>query len=384
MKIVKPNYRNRSIVNLMSSIGQSFGWKSSYNPLAGFKIKNKKIILIIIDGLGYNWLNKYAKESFLYKHLKRKITTVFPSTTLTAITSFCTGLPAQQSAMTGWYMYTKETGSILVPLPFQTRAGRNNLADCGISVSDICVSKSIYKSIGVKTNKIISGDYIDSPFNKTINNSDVGLPYTTMSDFFSQVSKILASRTNESFTHAYWAEFDYFLHRYGVKSKKVRDHFYKIDRGIERVSKKIDNDTTVIITADHGQVTTYNSKHIIKMQEHPKFYDTLRLPLCGEGRAAYCYVKPDRVNDFKKYVKTIFRNVCSMYKSIDLIERGYFGLGEVNDSIYDRVGDYILVMKNDYIMKDFVLGEEKKIMIGNHGGLSEDEMFVPLITINNQ
>jgi hypothetical protein len=38
-------------------------------------------------------------------------------------------------------------------------------------------------------------------------------------------------------------------------------------------------------------------------------------------------------------------------------------------------------MKDNYIMKDLVLGEEQNIYIGNHGGVSKEEMFVPLVVI---
>ncbi len=38
-------------------------------------------------------------------------------------------------------------------------------------------------------------------------------------------------------------------------------------------------------------------------------------------------------------------------------------------------------MKGNYIIKDFILGEEKKFLIGHHGGVSKDEMFVLLMVV---
>ena len=49
-----PNYKDGSIVNLMSSINKAFGGRSSYQPLKNFDIADiskKNIVLIIIDGI---------------------------------------------------------------------------------------------------------------------------------------------------------------------------------------------------------------------------------------------------------------------------------------------------------------------------------------------
>jgi hypothetical protein len=105
------------------------------------------------------------------------------------------------------------------------------------------------------------------------------------------------------------------------------------------------------------------------------------MPLSGEPRVVYCYVNPQKIKDFENYVKTEFKDACDLYKSDELIKDNYFGLFEPNEKLKDRIGDYILIMKENYIMKDLVLGEEQHVYVGNHGGVSEEEMFVPLIVI---
>jgi hypothetical protein len=70
-----------------------------------------------------------------------------------------------------------------------------------------------------------------------------------------------------------------------------------------------------------------------------------------------------------------------MFRSEDLIANNYFGLFEPNPRLFERVGDYVLVMKENYVLRDSLLGESRPAHIGYHGGVSQEEMFVPLVVI---
>ncbi len=73
-----------------------------------------------------------------------------------------------------------------------------------------------------------------------------------------------------------------------------------------------------------------------------------------------------------------------MFKSKELIDKNWFGLGELNPKLIDRIGDYVLVAKENYAIKDKVdrMGKKSKTKYGaDHGGVSKEEMFVPLIVL---
>jgi hypothetical protein len=67
-------------------------------------------------------------------------------------------------------------------------------------------------------------------------------------------------------------------------------------------------------------------------------------------------------------------------KGSDVLKRKLYGLGENHPEMKYRIGDYMLLMKKNYSIyysKSFA----KNAMKGNHSGLSEDEMIVPLVAI---
>lgn len=62
-----------------------------------------------------------------------------------------------------------------------------------------------------------------------------------------------------------------------------------------------------------------------------------------------------------------------------LLDEGWFGAGDLHPRLAERVGDFVLLMREPYTIKDWVAGEPRHPHIGNHGGLSADEMHIPLV-----
>jgi len=366
----------------MSSIKKSYGGKSLYAPLKDFDTSKfcKNIVLIIVDGLGYEFLTKHKKNSFLYQHCLRKITSVFPPTTASALTAFNTGVAPQQHTLTGWFVYLKEIGIVSAILPFVSRAGKFKLDKGNITYNDIFDSKTFYEELGTPSYQLLSKQYYNSEHATSLGKGAEIIPFSDLDDFFRKIGKTAKAR-GRKFISAYWDRLDALSHAEGTESERTIRHFRELDKKISELAKSLkDTNTTIIVTADHGLVNRSKDK-IIDLKNHPKLQDMLVVPLTGDARTVYCYVRPDATKQFEKYVKTKLRKFCELYKSDDLIERGFFGLYKPHKKLKDRVGDYTIIMKENYIIQDHVPGAEKKNHIGRHGGISKEEMYVPLIVI---
>jgi arylsulfatase A-like enzyme len=152
-----------------------------------------------------------------------------------------------------------------------------------------------------------------------------------------------------------------------------------VDAGFARLLAELaGTDTLVVATADHGFVDTHREK-VIELDDHPDLAETLLVPLCGEPRVAYCYVRPSAQRAFEHYVETRLSHCATLARSADLIAQGWFGPGAAHPHLAERIGDYTLVMKDGYAIRDQVPGERRHRQIGVHGGTSEEEMLVPLV-----
>ena len=384
-----PNYRNGSIVNLMSSIGRAFNVKSSVLPL---KIlppeelkKAKNIILIVIDGMGYEFIKSRGKKTILNEYLTGSMTSVFPATTAAAVTSYLTGNYPKQHANTGWYVYLKEIGKVCSILPYITREGSISLTKYNVEISEILKEKSFSSKIRNKNFVIQPEDIAYSEYSTLMSKNSRILAYRNLNGLFNNIKKAIKTNSKKKYIYAYYPELDRYHHHYGVDSEISLRHFNEIDKKLREFIKYIKKtDSILIITSDHGFVNSPKEK-IIWLEDYPKIKACLKEPLSGEPRLVYCYVISKKKKEFARYIKTEFKKYCWIYKSKDLVKKNFFGFGKLSPKLLDRVGDYTLIMKENYVLKDIVFGEEKKkLKKGYHGGVSKEEMLVPFVVVNFQ
>ncbi len=385
--MIQPNYENGSIINLVSSITTALGNSpATHKPLSflesDFISKKKNVVFIVLDGLGYNFI-KDQGSSFIKRNIVGSCTSVFPSTTATAITSFLTGMSPAQHAVTGWFVYLKELGTISAILPFKPRYGGEIFSKSDIFAKDIFRQSTIFEKFNRKS-FTLSNDYIiNSDYTKFYSKGSTSVAYKkeNIENFVMNLRTLVQDIPEEKFIYAYWPTFDTLAHKNGIHSLNCKNHYQELSRALENFVYSINNtDTVVIVTADHGLIDS-PKEAFIDLDLHPKLRDTLVMPLSGDPRAAYCYVKQGMTDIFENYVHEHLADVCSMFKSAELVERHFFGLDVPNPKLWDRIGDYVLIPKENYVIKDKVLGESPHYYTGHHGGVSEDEMYVPVIVI---
>ncbi len=153
MEMHRPDYRGGSIVNLMASIQVGLGAASEYQVLPqldpGTLAGSGNVLLVIVDGMGTNFLRSQTPSGFLHRHQVTSLTSVFPATTASAMTSFFTGTAPQQHGITGWYMYFRELGTVFTVLPFRPRYGAKSLPGAGVDAGRFFNHSSIFGRIQV-------------------------------------------------------------------------------------------------------------------------------------------------------------------------------------------------------------------------------------------
>lgn len=384
MQAVKPDYAGGSIVNLMATLQGALGGPAHpYPPLrefpSGLLEGARHLLLLVIDGLGWHTLREVAPQSTLAAHLLGPLTSVFPSTTAAAIPVFLTGLAPQQHALTGWHMYCEEVDDTLVVLPLERRGGGALPPD--FDPRGLFPAPPIYPRLPVECSVVTPAYILNSTFNRLHSEGAAGLGYYSLSQLVDRVLGRLAAPAARQFVYAYYPGLDSCAHEHGIGSRKVARLLGEIDREFTRLLGALaGSDTLVLVTADHGFIDARRSGHV-ELSRHPRLAGLLARPLCGERRLAFCYLKPGCGPAFEAYVANELADHAQARPSEALVAEGWFGLGAPAAALASRVGDYTLMMKQHCTIKDWVRGERRHTLIGVHGGVSPQEMTVPLVAV---
>jgi hypothetical protein len=84
---------------------------------------------------------------------------------------------------------------------------------------------------------------------------------------------------------------------------------------------------------------------------------------------------------FETYVKRHLGHACEILSNQDFLAEGWLGPGPTHPQLATRIGDFVLLMKDDWTIKDWMEGEKHYGQLGVHGGASEAEMLVPLVIL---
>ncbi|MCB1761366.1 MAG: alkaline phosphatase family protein [Gammaproteobacteria bacterium] len=378
-----PDYYGGGITNLLASLCRAMGGgETGYPGLSGFDpqrlARARHIVLLVIDGLGYDYLCSAGAGSLMASHCRARLTSVCPSTTTTAIPLFLTGLPPQQHGFTGWFTYFSELGSVLAVLPFRARLGGASL-ETVLQPTDLSAVTPLSGRIAWPSRQLMPQWIADSCFNRSYSGASRIGAFADLAGLRRALKRALWRANGQSYSYLYWPEFDSLAHHYGVQSREVALHFAELDALFGQLKEDLrGSDTLLLVTADHGFIDT-TPQRTISLQNHPELQRMLMTPLCGEPRFAFSYIHPRRQRDFEQYAAERFAEQLWLLPSEQLLEAGWFGLGEPHPRLHQRIGHYALVMKENWTIIGTLPGERAPGHIGVHGGVSAAEMHVPLI-----
>lgn len=349
--------------------------------------KKKEVIVFALDALSFNYF--YSDIMPKIKNMKKKyasaITSVFPTTSATCWTSVLTNSFPSEHAIYGtsfkleganmnyvWHRNYFCHGNRIIP------------NQCKSSKFRLVLSKGNIFQFLLKKNILtydIGHYFEDNPSNPLLDNITKGAiriksrkkyfdliekPNELLMYSLDEIKEILDYSNEKKLIWSY-IDTDNFIHHHGYKLlTKIMEWEKLFDFWDDYFSE----DRAFLFIADHGQIPQNNVMvDILKESESNK-------ELCcntgGAGRIIYVFPKPEMKQKIYKWLCDKIGDSGKIFTKEEIINAG---LIKVNANGLNRIGDYIAI---GYQSNFPSTGPN---YLFEHGALSEDEMFVPLVVM---
>jgi len=343
----------------------------------------KNIILMVVDGMGYNYISSKPELVCLNQHLIGSMDSVFPTSTAAAIPSFLSGVSPAQHGVFGWFQWLPEVGILAKSLPFRSRTGNIDLRAAGVRIEDCLDFPSFFEDITIKSYSHGPDFITDEPFNVYATRGSERVSYDTPARMLSKLASACQRGSGQQYHYVYYPFFDSSCHAHGLHSDKTLQEAISIDAFVARLKQNIGGEETIVIlTADHGMLDIPTEKQLC-MNDYPTLTGLMSGPLSGEPRVSYCSVRSEHKKEFEKRFQSTLGDFADLIEPRKLMANCWFGFEKAwtGSGIQRSLCDYVILMKDHYTLVDQLPGEGPHQFIGMHGGVTKDEMRVPLVLL---
>ena len=378
-KIILPNYEH-CILNTITSILKYYNVNTPYSSLRSLdeklSKKYKNVILIVLDGMGSHILDSLSPDGFFKNNQSDIVTSVYPSTTTAALTTYYSGQPPIETGWIAWSQYFKEYGRAIDMFSHKESYLGENLNFSNLNVFDnIMKHGTVFERIEKASPHVKAYEVTPLYSERRAKRS---VTADNLEELLESV-EILCQTHGEKFIMAYCDNPDGLLHKYGTSSQEAKDFISQAEEKISELYKKLPEDTLVIISADHGHK---DIEKVYTLLDYPEILECLILPPSLESRVIAFWVKDEMKKEFEERFNKNFGEEFLLLTSKEFLEKNFLGYGKKHPKIDDFIGNYVaLSTSNSIIRLETFLAEGKPIKKSTHCGLSKEEMEVPVIVL---
>ena len=334
-----------------------------------------RTVLLLIDGLGHHQLTERTTAASastgnlaptLTTFSSSTITTVAPSTTASALTSLVTGTSPLDHGIVGYRM-DMGRGDIMNSLRWHN--GTRDLRPV-YPPSDV---QPIPPFAGYRVPVVSRAELEGTGFTEAHLRGSRPIGWRTVSSLITQVVRALDGGSD--FVYAYYDGIDKIAHEYGFGDFYDNELAF-VDRLVESLLGSLPTDTTLAVTADHGQVQV--DDRIIELD--PTVLGCVSHQ-SGEGRFRWLHAPVSRRTDLLARCLDLYSDVAWVVTKDRILDERWLGPaqgGSARDDVVRRLGDVALVPFAPVSFHD-PLDSGPFSLVCRHGSLTEHEMHVPLL-----
>jgi hypothetical protein len=395
--LVVPDYGGTTLANVPATVAALLGAPVAglpplYEPLWRPVGNNlKRVVVLLLDSLGWNMvqpllpeLEPLMKEVTLFD----RITSIFPSTTVAALTSLWTGYAPAQHGLVGLRLFFPEQAVLGQMLRFSPNFASfpDSLIDAGVSPAHFLPVPGFAEQLaaaGIPSYSFKGYNIIDSALSH-MHDRGVSESYgvETFADLMVQIRSLLERTAGQPlYAYGYWSSIDTLSHIRGYDHPatvaELRSIVYLLRRELlDKLTLAARRDTLLCIVADHGQVISSPADHVY-LESHPELMHLLLMRPAGEPRTAYFYARQGKQTELLAYCREYLHHALAAIPSPLALDAGLLGPTPHAPETLLRLGDVLVTMRHNHLLLTPDEREKAGGMPGRHAGMTAAEMFVP-------
>ena len=365
-----PRYGSRCLDVVLPAAATAIG-------VSGFDVdlripRAHSVALLFIDGLGWRQLLQHSELApticamAAVPGAEEGIDASFPTTTPVSLATLGTGMPPGLHGIVGPRFWLPEENKMLLPLSWGSDP-RPEVVQPHDTVLDIC------EQSGVATTQV--GPRMHAGTGLTIAALG-GRGYAGADTLGEKVAEaVSAARHLPALFTVYYGELDKVGHIHGVDSEHWRAELQEVDRFVDLLLRSLPSGTTVLLTSDHGMMDCPQQQRVDVEQPHLR--QGVR-KIGGEPRMRQVYLRGgEHPGEVAQRWGDWLGDRAEVVTRDDAVAAGLFGT--VAPEYRGRIGDVLAIAAPGVRLASDRVDATVSALPGQHGGLTSDEVLVPLL-----
>lgn len=401
---VKPTYDGRCFPAVPASIAGLLGRGPialAPEALAGLPDRYRAVVLILADGFGWRFFERYADYPALRRFTDHgtatKITAQFPSTTAAHITSLHFGGEVGQHGLYEWQYYEPQLDALVVPLLFSWAGTkqRDQLKAANVDPARLYPPRTLYHDLaaaGIRSTIFSHREYTPSTYSDAAYRGAAGVTgCLTLSEALVNLRTAVDQAAAPAYFAFYYDRLDAIAHEYGPNSPQLDAEFDAFLTVLERqLLARLGGrgDVLALLLADHGEVET-DPAATVYLNTNPAFAGIERflkrnrrgelLVAAGSPRDFFLYVHDEMLDEARAFLARRLAGRADVVRTSDLVAAGYFGSRPPSAAFLARAGNLVILPYRGETVWWYEKERFEQQFYGHHGGLTPQEMEIPLL-----
>jgi hypothetical protein len=389
----RPAYGERSFDLLPGTVERLLTGATDRPALApgllnGLDGRFERVVFIYLDAFGWLFAERHADHPLLARAradgVLTQLTSQFPSTTAAHVTTIHSGQPVGAHGVYEWFIYEPLLDRMISPLVYSF-AGDRRRGTLTLPAADVFPAETLYDILaaaGVRSHVVHPAVHATTPPNQVLLRGATTHPFGEADEGLAALAVALSE---PGYGMLYLEDLDRLMHDVGPDDQQVVAETERILTLIEHGVALLPAGTLVLLSADHGmspvsaETTVYVNLVWPEIGEHLAYgADGKPLAPGGSCRDLFLHVLPDRIPEVVGRLGGLLEGRAEVHAVADLLDDGLFG-PEPSERLRARLGDVLVLPFHGESVYWFEAGRFEQKLTGQHGGLTPQEMEIPLL-----